>query len=162
VDAERPGGLEPPIDDRIRAAGLRSTRQRLTVLSALDSIPGHRSADELVGDLADRGTALPRSTVFNVLDDLAEAGLVLRTDLGPGACRYESALSREPHHHFVCRGCGTIEDVPSTGTLAQLGAPVLLPGSEVEAVEVVFRGRCRRCRQAHGSRDASWADERPD
>jgi Fur family transcriptional regulator, stress-responsive regulator len=145
VDAERSGTLSSPDDlgQRIRAAGLRSTRQRMTVLEALDTEPGHLSADQLVAALVDRGTALPRSTVFNVLDDLVEAGLVLRADIGPGATRYESAGTRGRHHHFVCRSCGTIDDVPATTSLADLVSVV--SDHRVESVEVVFRGLCRRC-----------------
>lgn len=148
MDAQRPGALtSADTEARVRAAGLRSTRQRLTVLGALDAIGGHRTADELVGDLADRGTALPRSTVFNVLDDLVSAGLVLRADLGSGAARYESAAAAGPHHHFVCQVCGSIEDVG----LDRLGAISLKPDPrfEVESLQVVLRGRCRAC-QAGG------------
>jgi Fe2+ or Zn2+ uptake regulation protein len=145
VDVERPGALNPPgdLDQRIRAAGLRSTRQRVTVLAVLDAHTGHLSADELVGELVERGTALPRSTVFNVLDDLVDAGLVLRADIGPGASRYESAASRPPHHHFVCRRCGTIDDVPALAPLAGLAEGVA--GHRVDSVEVVFRGLCQAC-----------------
>jgi Fe2+ or Zn2+ uptake regulation protein len=144
VDAQRPGALIPgDAEARVRAAGLRSTRQRLTVLDALDAIGGHRTADELVGELVGRGTALPRSTVFNVLDDLVSAGLVLRADLGSGAARYESAAAAGPHHHFVCQICGTIEDV----ALDRLGSIMVDPDPrfEVESLQVVLRGTCQRC-----------------
>jgi Fe2+ or Zn2+ uptake regulation protein len=150
VDAERPGAVNQPdgfpagaIDRRIRSTGLRSTRPRVTVLAALDGQSGHLSADELVAALVDRGTALPRSTVFNVLDDLVEAGLVLRADVGPGPSRYESAGARAPHHHFVCRRCGVIDDVPATASLG--GLTEVVNGHRVESIEVVFRGLCRRC-----------------
>lgn len=128
----------------MRAAGLRGTRQRVIVLDTLNAIGGHRTADELVSSLADRGTSLPRSTVFNVLDDLVEAGLVLRADLGSGAARYESAAVAGPHHHFVCRLCGGIEDVE----FDRLGAitPPDDPRFEVETLQVVLRGVCANCR----------------
>lgn len=146
MDAERTGALSLPgdIDQRIRATGLRSTRPRVTVLAALDATPGHLSADELVVRLVDRGTALPRSTVFNVLDDLVGAGLVLRADVGPGPTRYESADARAPHHHFVCRRCGTIDDVPASAAVTG-ATPTILDGHRVESVDIVFRGLCRRC-----------------
>lgn len=145
MDAQRPGAVGQPLpsSERVRAAGLRSTRQRVTVLDALDAIGGHRTADELVGELADRGTALPRSTVFNVIDDLVGAGLVLRADVGAGAARYESAAVAGPHHHFVCDLCGHIEDVAidQLGDI-HLGADIPF---QVEAIEVLLRGRCARC-----------------
>lgn len=144
MDAQRPGALTPaPPESRVRAAGLRSTRPRVTVLDVLDG-GGHRTADELVADLSARGTALPRSTVFNVLDDLVEAGLVLRADLGSGAAYYESAAIADPHHHFVCRVCGTIQDV-DVDDVGDLSVPDD-PRFEIDSLQVVFRGVCAACR----------------
>ncbi len=145
MDAQRPGAVSAPndLDRRLREAGLRSTRPRVTVLGVLDAQDGHLSADELVVELGRRGTSLPRSTVFNVLDDLVEAGLAFRADLGSGASRYESAATRSPHHHFVCRRCGEIHDVPLAVALDDLG-DVAHP-HRVDAVDVVLRGLCERC-----------------
>lgn len=144
MDAQRPGALTPgSAEFRVRSAGLRGTRQRVTVLDTLDTIGGHRTADELVTDLAARGTALPRSTVFNVLDDLVEAGLVLRADLGAGAARYESAAIAGPHHHFVCRVCGAIEDVEA-GEVGAISVPAD-PRFDIESLQVVMRGVCADC-----------------
>lgn len=145
MDVERPGAVNGPgsVHERLRAAGLRTTRPRVTVLQTLDDQSGHLSADELVVELARRGAALPRSTVFNVLDDLVAAGLALRAEIGSGASRYESAAFAEPHHHFVCRRCGQIHDVPlavSHDLLHRSADPHL-----VESVEVVLRGLCERC-----------------
>ena len=145
MDAQHPGALSAPSDvhARLRAAGLKTTRQRITVLAVLDHHVEHLSADELVAELAERDLTLPRSTVFKVLDDLVGAGLVLRADLAPGASRYESADARAPHHHFVCRSCGTIDDIPVTESVADLARSVR--HHHVDTVEVVFRGLCRRC-----------------
>jgi Fe2+ or Zn2+ uptake regulation protein len=149
VDAERTGALNPRRNDaatgvpaRIRGAGLKSTRQRALVLTTLDELRGHRTADELVAELADRGSPLPRSTVFNTLDDLSRVGLVLRAEVGTGAVRYESALV-EPHQHFVCRKCGSFADVVADVSSVDM-APVVA-GRQVDSVEVIFRGVCERC-----------------
>lgn len=157
MDAQRPGALSRTVDpdSRLRAVGLRTTRQRASVLSLLDEVDGHLTADELVGSLADRGTALPRSTVFKVLDDLVEVGLVLRAELGPGAARFESAAAAGPHHHFVCRHCGAIEDVPHE--LVPVDLTLLGAEHEVHRVDLVLQGRCSRCRVP----DRSAVRERP-
>lgn len=158
MDAQRPGGVTTAgdLDGRLRGAGLRSTRQRATVLGLLDTVDGHLSADELVGALADHGTALPRSTVFKVLDDLVGAGLVLRAELGPGAARFESAAATGPHHHFVCRVCGAIEDVAHE--VLPVDTRRIVAEHEVHRIEIVLRGRCSACR----SRDRSPGPQRPD
>ena len=62
---------------RLREHGLRATGPRLDVLAALEDLGGHRTADEVRGQLSAAGRPLPRSSVYNVLTSLAEAGLVL-------------------------------------------------------------------------------------
>jgi Fe2+ or Zn2+ uptake regulation protein len=128
---------------RLREHGLRATAPRVEVLAALEDLGGHRSADEVRDRLAARGRAeLPRSSVYNVLASLAEAGLAMTADAGPGATLYEAG--REWHHHFVCRSCHRVFDVECL-----VGArPCLTPGTdvgEVDEAQVIFRGVCTEC-----------------
>ena len=95
---------------RLRSAGLRVTGPRLAVLTALIDLGGHRGAEEVYETLRGRGQALARGSVYNALRDLTEAGVVLAADVGPGMALYE--VGGAFHHHFVCRSCGTVLDVP--------------------------------------------------
>lgn len=129
---------------RLRAAGLRVTRPRLQAYEALARLGGHRTADEVAAALAESGHAMSRMSVYNALDALRRARLVTAADTGTGAVRHEVAGER--HHHFVCRGCGSLLDVP-----AAPGEPVPqadLPGAQVDDVQVVFRGVCAGCLSA--------------
>lgn len=141
MDADRPGGVIPRTE-RIRAAGLRVTRPRRLVLQLLEEVGGHLTADEVVAGLHDRGQSLPRGTVFNVVDDLSKRGVIMIADAGPGATLYEA--SAEWHHHFVCRSCGTVRDVPCVaGRRPCLDAG--LASAHVDEAQIIFRGQCDRC-----------------
>ncbi|MFB3820204.1 MAG: Fur family transcriptional regulator [Candidatus Methylomirabilales bacterium] len=133
---------EPALAEALRAAGLRVTRPRLLVLGFLREAGGHRSVEEIRAALGTRGVALPRASVYNVVTDLARGRLAMVTDVGPGRALYES--SQRWHHHFVCRTCGAIADVPCV-----VGRrPCLTAGArvgEVEEAQVTFRGRCQAC-----------------
>lgn len=125
--------------ERIRNAGVRVTRPRLLVLSLLHEIGGHRSAEDMVDVLRSRRSTLPRASVYNVLNDLADRGLVMRVDAGPGRALYEAATTW--HHHFVCRVCQCILDVPC----AVGSKPCMMPeieGLVVDEAQVIFRGLC--------------------
>lgn len=136
----------PDTPARLRAAGLRATRPRLLVYQVLHELGGHRSADEIATLLSDRGESLPRASVYNVLADLAGAGLLMCADVGPGRALYE--VSEVWHHHFVCRVCSVVLDVPClTGRKPCLDPPASLPGT-VDEAQVLFRGVCNRCRAA--------------
>lgn len=128
---------------RLTAAGLRATRPRLAVYRALADLGGHRSADEVAAALAQRDGVPPaRASVYNTLEALVEAGLVLPADTGPGRARYE--VGSRWHHHFVCRRCGQVTDVPCA-----VGAkPCLHPSvdvGEVDEAQVIYRGVCPAC-----------------
>lgn len=130
---------------RLRRAGLRATRPRLAVLSALEEPGGHRTADELLEALRRRAAPLPRSTLYAVLAALVARGLVAVADVGAGRAVFE--VTDDRHHHFVCRRCGRVLDVPCLAP----GPPCLvpeLPGAEVDEAQVIFRGLCPGCAAA--------------
>ncbi|HXZ99419.1 MAG TPA: transcriptional repressor [Candidatus Binatia bacterium] len=96
--------------DRIRAAGLRVTPQRLAVLTVLRSANGaHMSAEDVWLRLRRAGAAMDRSTVYRVLADLTEAALLEQVRLGDGVARFE--IQEVAHHHAVCTRCGATTDV---------------------------------------------------
>src|ERR1700742_5178455 len=132
------------VPDRLRAAGLRATRPRIEVAETLRQLGGPRTADEVHARLP---SALPRTSVYNALAPMADAGIVLRAAVGPGAVVYE--VAEQWHHHFVCRRCGGITDVPCVVG----AAPCLSPGDgfgEVEEAQVIFRGMCALCLSGGG------------
>lgn len=143
MDADGPGVVTSANDaTALRAAGLRATRPRRAVLRLLHELGGHRSVDELVVALEERGEPLPRASVYNVVADLSARGLLMVADTGPGAALYE--VADRWHHHFVCRDCGAIVDVPcAVGERPCLEAA--LPGAEIDEAQVIFRGRCSDC-----------------
>lgn len=137
---------------RLRQAGLRATRARLAVTEALRAMGGHHTADAVHTYLVRHDIALPRTSVYNSLVALADLGLVLRADVGPGAVVYE--VTDAWHHHFVCQRCGGVSDVPCV-----VGdKPCLTPSEDVGQVaqaQIIFRGICRRCLDADGPAGSS-------
>lgn len=128
---------------RLRAAGYRVTRPRLAVYDTLARLGGHRTADEVAAALADAGEGMARMSVYNALDALRGAHLVMTADTGGGAVRHEVADTW--HHHFACRVCGRVEDVPA-GAVEAAWLSVDIPGADVDEAQVVFRGTCAACR----------------
>ena len=137
-------------EDLLRDAGLKATRARIAVISTLRDLGGHQTADEVAAALAGNGTMVSRATVFNALDDLTRADLVMVADAGPGATRYESADAW--HHHFVCSSCGAISDVacPDDSPLCVDSTGV---EGEVDDVQVIFRGTCPTCLETNTKTD---------
>jgi Fe2+ or Zn2+ uptake regulation protein len=129
--------------DRIRRAGLRATRPRLLTYQVLVERAGHHSVDDLADELRARGHPFPRTSLYNVVDALCHAGLAVCAGTGPGRALYEAA--GVPHHHFVCRACQAVTDVPCAAVVTPcLTALDELPG-KVDDAQVVFWGLCGPC-----------------
>ncbi len=127
------------LEERLRERGLRVTSQRLAVLEYLCSTPAHPTADEIgaaVNHLASR------ASVYNVLHSLRDAGLVDELVFADAVARFDANLDR--HHHFVCRGCGKVGDVPWEAL--PIPPKRRLPdGSTVESCAVILKGLCPPC-----------------
>ena len=154
MDAPRAAVLSD--EAKLRAAGLRVTRPRLAVYRSLRATGGHRSADEVARELRRRKEPFPRMSVYNALSALHQAGLVLRADAGAGRALYEANAGW--HHHFVCRRCGRIFDVPCVkGRKPCLEMPSKV--GRADEAQVIFRGVCAGCASASRSRRADSASE---
>lgn len=90
--------------------GMRSTRQRAAVLTALTEVDDFRSTQELHEYLRQRGDAVGLTTVYRTLQALADSGdvdVIVRED---GESVYRRC-SGTHHHHLVCRACGRTVEV---------------------------------------------------
>ena len=131
--------------DELRDKGMRATPSRIAVLDLLRSVNEPMSHSD-VADRLEQG-AWDRATIYRNLVDLAEVGLLRRTDVGDHVWRFEAIGSEhEPksHPHFVCTECGTVECLPET-TVAVSRAKTPRAVRQRE-VEVHLRGLCDDCR----------------
>lgn len=100
---------------------------------------------ELVDQMAAAGP--DQATIYRNLVDLAEAGLLRRSDLGDHTWRFEVARADEPetgHPHFVCTECGDIQCLP----VIELNIPRsrTMPRSlRKKDVALHIRGLCDNC-----------------
>ena len=88
-------------------AGVRPSVQRIAVLSYIVNEKSHPTADDIYVALAPKYPSLSRTTVYNSLRTLAEAGIVRELEIESGIKHYDFAR-QAPHGHFVCRQCGHI------------------------------------------------------
>ena len=127
----------------LRGVGLRVTRPRLAVLSAVHDHP-HADTDSIIrvvrGDLGE----VSHQAVYDVLRALTDARLVRRIQPSGSVARYEARVG-DNHHHVVCRSCGAIEDVDcATGSAPCLEAADDR-GFRVDEAEVTYWGTCPAC-----------------
>ena len=92
---------------RLRADGQRYTRNRRTLVEALDESDRPVSIPELLGGRRD----LAQSSAYRNLAVLERAGVVRRIVTSDEFARYELAEDlTEHHHHLICSVCGAVTD----------------------------------------------------
>jgi Fe2+ or Zn2+ uptake regulation protein len=141
--------LLPEITRALRTAGIRPTAQRYAVLGYLAQSEVHATAEEILVAVNRRDPRASRATVYNTLHALAKAGLVHEVASDGGAARFDANL--RPHHHFICEGCGAVEDIPWFD-LPQAAGRAVLGKRSVREYQIVFRGACLRCRESQSRR----------
>jgi Fur family peroxide stress response transcriptional regulator len=143
--AEQKAATKSQLSERLRERGLRVTQQRVAVLEFLLATPKHPTAEEVGAAVNRIVPTASRASVYNVLHSLKESGLIDELVLDDAIARYDANLDR--HHHFICRACGTVEDVPFE-TFQEAPLPRLAAGHTVEDYTVTLRGTCPRCAKA--------------
>ncbi|MCR4438485.1 MAG: transcriptional repressor [bacterium] len=123
----------------LRKKGVVLTIQRLAVLNYLQEQGSHPTAEEIHRALRSHYPTLSLATVYNTLETLKQAGLVSELVVGKEK-RFD--LAEESHHHFHCRVCGRIYDVPVQCSVAAQGT---IDGHAVETVQALFIGVCADC-----------------
>lgn len=128
---------------RLRAAGLRVTRPRLTVLEVCAEHP-HAPADLVVREVRERLGSISVQGAYDVLAALTVSGLLRRVEPAGSPARYEARVA-DNHHHVVCRSCGAMADVDCATGAAPCLDPVASAGFVIDEAEVTWWGVCAEC-----------------
>lgn len=93
---------------KLKQAGLRITLPRLSVLDLIKQPENqHLSAEEIYKALIESGEEIGLATVYRVLNQFVDAGIVTRHHFESGKSVFE--LSTHQHHdHLICLNCGKV------------------------------------------------------
>ncbi|MDN3721233.1 Fur family transcriptional regulator [Roseibium salinum] len=130
------------VTDMLRAAGLRPTRQRVSLAELLYSRGDrHISAELLHEEAVAADVPVSLATVYNTLHQFTEAGLLREVAIDGNKTYFDTNVS--DHHHFFIEGENRVIDIPGEGVgIGRL--PEAPAGMEVVRVDVVVRLRERR------------------
>jgi Fur family transcriptional regulator, ferric uptake regulator len=143
--------ISPPRDAawakaELKQLGLRGTAARVAVLRSLATSTKPLSHAELVDALSEMG--FDQSTVYRALNELADAGLLSRLDLGDQVRRFEwksgGAHHEGMHPHFMCVDCGTLRCLEEFEFRLSPGRGPRRASIGV-ITEVMLRGHCPAC-----------------
>lgn len=132
------------IQELVRGAGLRCTAARMDVIQRLRQANSPLTHAVVAADLVPLG--FDKATVFRNLTDLAEVGLVTRSELGDHVWRFELRGEHDSengtHPHFVCVDCGSVT------CLSEVELPVSAKKrwAKIGRIsEILLKGHCKAC-----------------
>jgi Fur family transcriptional regulator, ferric uptake regulator len=98
----------PESNKELRQAGLKVTSPRIKILEYLKK-PEHQhiSAEDLYKVLLANGEEIGLATVYRVLNQFDDAGILTRHHFDSGRSVFELA-SKDHHDHLVCLDCGQV------------------------------------------------------
>ena len=125
--------------DRLRLAGLRPTRQRLSLAAILFG-PGdrHVSAESLHQEALAAKIDVSLATVYNTLNQFKAAGLLREVAFEGARTFFDTNTSN--HFHYYLEDAESLVDI-ETGDLEVKGLPPLPPGTEIDRMDIIVRLR---------------------
>ena len=140
--ADRSGVDSKGLTEKLRVAGLRPTRQRLSLAQLMFSKGNrHISAEALHEEALAANVYVSLATVYNTLHQFNEAGLLRAVAIDSSKTYFDTNTS--DHHHFFIEHENRVVDVPASHiTVGDL--PEAPDGMEIERVDVIVRVRPKR------------------
>lgn len=96
--------------DELKSTGLKATLPRLKILDVFQrSAQRHMTAEDVFRVLLEDRSDIGLATVYRVLTQFEQAGILLRSHFEGGKAVYE--INEGQHHdHLVCLDCGRVEE----------------------------------------------------
>ncbi|MGN6516883.1 MAG: iron response transcriptional regulator IrrA [Rhizomicrobium sp.] len=122
---------------KVRAAGLRPTRQRIALAGLLfREHDRHVTAEALHEEAAKAGIRVSLATIYNTLHQFTQAGLLNEVVVDSGRAYFDTNIG--DHQHFYVEENGELIDIPGD-TIAVANVPTPPKGMAVDRVDVVVR-----------------------
>ncbi|MBA2721524.1 MAG: ferric iron uptake transcriptional regulator [Methylibium sp.] len=96
--------------DELKSSGLKATLPRIKILEVFQtSSVRHLTAEDVYKHLLTEGSDIGLATVYRVLMQFEQAGILSRNHFESGKSVFE--LNEGQHHdHLVCLDCGRVEE----------------------------------------------------
>ncbi len=92
----------------LKAHKQRRTATRFRILEEIYNAKEHLDAETLYFRLRSKKVPVSRATVYNTLELLVDAQLIIKHQFGQGHAVYERAYGSSQHDHLICLRCNKI------------------------------------------------------
>ncbi len=125
---------------------MRYSHQRESIYRAVMESEKHPTAQMVYDALKNDIPKLSLGTVYRNLNQLADAGRLMKIPLADGSCRFDG--TNRDHSHVICDKCGQVMEVEPP-QIADIKAYVAQQTAyRLDACNLVLHGTCSHCIQA--------------
>lgn len=131
----------------LKDMGLKATAPRLKILNLFENSPQrHMSAEDVYRLLIAEDLDIGLATVYRVLTQFEQAGLLVRHHFESGKAIFE--LNQGHHHdHLVCLKCGLVEEFFDEEIERRQDEIAAKHGFRVESHSMYLYGLCKNCNE---------------
>ena len=130
----------------IRGADHRVTTAKRTVVEVLVGANEHMTAEAITVAVQRRRPEVSPSTVYRILEEFEELGIVVHAHLSQAAAVYH--LAGAIHGHLTCDICKVTFEIPSSHFDALSKDLLTTFGFQLDRHHVALTGTCQKCREA--------------
>ncbi len=128
----------------LRKAGLKVTLPRIKIMEVLEtSKKRHLSAEDIYRNLLGAGEDIGLATVYRVLSQFEEAGIVNRNNFETDHSVFELAEGKH-HDHIVCLDCGRVEEFLDETIETRQESVADKLGFDIADHSLTLYGNCRK------------------
>ncbi|ODS90479.1 MAG: transcriptional repressor [Comamonas sp. SCN 65-56] len=131
--------------EELKSTGLKATLPRLKILEVFQQgSQRHMTAEDVFRVLLEERSDIGLATVYRVLTQFEQAGILIRSNFESGKAVYE--LNEGQHHdHFICTGCGKVEEFFDSEIEKRQKLIAQERGWEVHDHAMSLYGLCQAC-----------------
>lgn len=131
--------------DELKSTGLKATLPRLKILEIFHkTTQRHMTAEDVFRVLLIDRSDIGLATVYRVLTQFEQAGILLRSNFESGKAVYELNEGRH-HDHFICTACGKVEEFYDPEIERRQQAISQAKGWVVQEHAMSLYGQCAEC-----------------
>ena len=130
--------------DNLKSTGLKATLPRLKILEIFQAGGlRHMTAEDVFRVLLNEHSDIGLATVYRVLTQFEQAGILSRSHFESGKAVYE--LNEGTHHdHLVCLDCGRVEEFYDAEIEKRQQAVAKLKGFQIEEHALSLYAHCTK------------------
>src|SRR5678816_116245 len=107
-DAEIKSSVRKVFTEYLENHHQRKTSERFAILDEIYTLKEHFDIEQLYQILKNKNFEISRATVYNTIDLLLDANLVMKHQFGKNLALYEKSYAYKQHDHLICNDCGHV------------------------------------------------------